>query len=78
MGVGGALQYPPKPQQERLGFGAGVDMRAGMHLARLEMLCPFEVFVRRIVRFQIGKIERTPHQLLRSMDRVAVRIVEAS
>jgi cytochrome P450 len=67
-----------KSPQDQLAFGTGVHMCVGMHLARLEMHHLFEALARRVVRFEIGTIQRTPHQILRGLDRLEVRILEVS
>lgn len=64
--------------QEQLAFGTGVHMCPGMHLARLEMRCLFEAFAKRVISFQIGRVHRSPKQLLRGLESFEVNISRAA
>lgn len=66
-----------KGAREQLAFGTGVHMCAGMHLARLEMLCLFEALAARVVRFEIGDVRRDLHNVLRGIKSMQVTIKEA-
>lgn len=59
---------------DHLGFGNGVHMCAGLHLARLEMTALLEVLAERVLRFEIGTPVLAMNNVLRGLASLPVRV----
>ena len=59
---------------DHLGFGFGVHMCVGMHLARLEMTALLKAFASRVTRFEVGPPVRAVNNVLRGFAQLPVRI----
>lgn len=62
---------------DHLGFGMGTHLCAGMHLAKLEITSLLEALIERVERFEVIKAERLPHNTLRGLHRLDVKITPA-
>ena len=60
--------------RDQLGFGHGVHTCGGMHLARLEIAVLFEALISRIERFEIVEETWVPHNTLRGLRRLVVKV----
>jgi cytochrome P450 len=59
---------------DQLGFGHGIHLCAGMHLARLEMHAILSALVARVRRFEVGEPVRSLNNVLRGLARLDVVI----
>lgn len=62
---------------DHLGFGMGTHLCAGMHLAKLEITSLLEALIERVERFEVIRAERLPHNTLRGLHRLDVKITPA-
>jgi cytochrome P450 len=60
---------------DHLGFGTGTHFCAGMHLAKLEIAVLLEALARRVSRFIATNPQRRPHNTLRGLASLDVRLV---
>ena len=63
-----------RPNADHMGFGHGIHICAGMHLARLEIHALLAALVARVRRFDVGEPEYSPNNLLRGLARLDVTI----
>ena len=63
-----------RPNADHLGFGHGIHLCAGMHLARLEIHALLAALVTRVRRFAVGEPEYSPNNVLRGLARLDVII----
>jgi cytochrome P450 len=59
---------------DHLGFGVGVHVCVGMHLAKLEMQSLFNALLRRVKRFELGSSKRALNNLLRGFESIEVTV----
>jgi len=59
---------------DHLGFGKGIHMCAGQHLARLEITCLLQELIPRVESFSVLRAERQPHNTLRGFSRLDVEV----
>ena len=71
----GRLDYTEVSRSEPLGFGHGLHVCLGMHLARLEMDCLFNALADRVERFElIGEPKHALISTIHSHEHLPVRI----
>ena len=63
-----------RANRDHVAFGYGVHTCAGMHLAKLEMTVILNALADRVARFEIVEAERRPHNTLRGLHRLEVRV----
>lgn len=63
-----------RPARDHLGFGYGTHTCAGMHLAKLEMTVMLGALADRVAGFEILDETRHPHNTLRGLARLQVRM----
>ena len=63
-----------RDNRDHLGFGFGVHICVGMHLARLEITALMKAFAKRVSRFELGKPKRAMSNILRGFDRLPVTV----
>lgn len=59
---------------DHLGFGMGTHLCAGKHLAKLEISLILEALLKHVAKFEVIEAERRPHNTLRGLHRLDVRI----
>jgi cytochrome P450 len=59
---------------DHLGFGHGVHMCVGLHLAKMEISALLRALIRRVRRFELGATRRVINNVMRGFDRVEVTV----
>lgn len=59
---------------DQLGFGLGVHVCVGMHLAKLEISALLAALIKRVTRFELGQTRRVIHNMMRGLAEVQVTV----
>jgi cytochrome P450 len=59
---------------DHVGFGHGVHICVGMHLAKMEITALLSALIKRVTRFELGQTERVINNILHGLSKVEVTV----